>query len=300
MILNSKNKFNALIIFLGLTWIFDGICQLQVKLLSFRFITQVINPMYSYRDGIFLILEKYVTNIFLSNTLLVGGVISLLQILIGLLIIKKSFRQLGLYSSVFWGLFIWVFGENFGGVFTYQYNPLMGSPGAALVYVLVALTLIISYRYKKQIVEILFYFWSIFWLSVLGFLLTSPLGAYNNLMIMAPKLNQLPSWLAFFDRWYLTALIILGPSLVNVLILFLLVVALFIYGQKALRLLAVYSGCFLMLIFWLVYQNAGFYYSGLMTDLNSGPLIILVGLMILLMPYYNLKTYLKRLENFLT
>src|SRR6202030_3811723 len=78
-------------------------------------------------------------NLFLWQPALANSGIALVQLALGGLILWKRTAKLGLLASVGWGLFVWYIGEAFGGLASGHAVMLMGLPGAALIYVLLAL-----------------------------------------------------------------------------------------------------------------------------------------------------------------
>ena len=82
--------------------------------------------------------------------------------------------------------------------------------------------------------------------------------------------NHVATWLAAKAKWQL---------LIAVLIYFM--VGLSALAQKNIQFAGILIGTLIALFFWLVGQNMGGYYTGLATDLNTAPLIILLGLSVL-------------------
>lgn len=78
-------------------------------------------------------------------------------------------------------------------------------------------------------------------------------------------------------------------------------------AKGAWRTVAIWGGIALSAIFWAVGQNFGTFYSGIATDPNSGPLIVLLGLAVLAaaeelgrVPQTRSRGILSRLELLLT
>ncbi len=67
-----------------------------------------------------------------------------LQISIGALILfggQDRLKKLGLWTSIAWGIIVWIFGEALGGLLAAP-SWLVGSPGSALLYVMLAVLLL--------------------------------------------------------------------------------------------------------------------------------------------------------------
>jgi len=63
----------------------------------------------------------------------------LLQIWIGVGLLNRRTVKLALAASLAWSLLVWWFGEGFGMLFMSMSKPLSGAPGAAILYLMVAL-----------------------------------------------------------------------------------------------------------------------------------------------------------------
>ena len=81
-----------------------------------------------------------------------------------------------------------------------------------------------------------------------------------------------------------------------------LVIGFLIFFPGIYRKIAVYSGILLALIFWIIGQSFGGIFTGLTTDLNTGPIILLLGLVILSIPNIdkNISKLIDKLEKVLT
>jgi hypothetical protein len=54
-----------------------------------------------------------------------------------------------------------------------------------------------------------------------------------------------------------------------------------VFSQRSTRMVAICSGIGLSIVFWVIGQSLGGYYTGLATDLNTAPLFILLGVAIM-------------------
>jgi hypothetical protein len=305
----SKRKVQ---IVLSCLWFLDGALQLQHQMFTSNFATQVIQPAAAGQPLFVRGLIDFAIHIFLFHPAVFNALIALTQLGIGMLILWKRTTKLGLLASVPWGLFVWVIGEGYGGIFGGHTLLLMGAPGAALVYVLLALAVMPRHTTKKDQDQSPAYWLVFLWMLVwLGGALYQLLPGQNSLtdikaMILG-NASGAPNWLNATDIH--TANIINGfgkstQSMVGMHMtmaqmaqmpirqgsgyLFILILAIVqvcigigVLRSGAVRKVAIVSGIVLSLVFWVVGQSLGSYYTGLATDPNTGPLLVLLGLAIL-------------------
>jgi hypothetical protein len=238
------------------------------------------------------------------------------QLGLGVLILWKPTARIGLALSAAWALFVWYIGEGLSGLASGHAVMLMGSPGAAVIYALLALG-VLPYSLKphhildKRPAYWLLIAWVAIW--VLG-AIYQVLPGQNTVAdissMIATNAQSAPHWLASIDNeaanWvagFGTATStdqmpgmpgmkttsqqkVLGASthkvsgfwLLLLLAILQLVIAFGVIVPGAVRWVAVWLGSMLSLCFWVVGQSLGAYYSGVATDPNTGPLLILLGI----------------------
>jgi hypothetical protein len=294
------------IFFLAVLWIFDGLCQFQPRLLTKLFITDVIGPSF-VGHGIVVNFYLDFARIFLSHPSLIGSLIGLLQILIGLSLIIKPTRRIALYVSIFWSLFVWIFGENLGGLLIGQSNIFNGFPGDALIYAILSLVLVISidrdYFHQLRFNLLLKLTWFGFFLTSAFLMFLPSFDGYSGLknVTVMPTFGRLPLWIANFDKYYLRLVSYLGPNLLYELIILQIVIAFLVFvGQKYLYYLGLCLAMLFLLVVWVTGQMAGMYYSGLMTDPNTALTMLLIGISLLFVQRDKIQIYYYRIEKFLT
>ncbi len=127
----------ALTVVLGILWLVDAVLELQPRMWGTPFVDQMILPMahgqpaplaWSIEQmGRFLRPDAGVWNFLFASVQLGIGV--------GLLV-RRTLRP-ALVVMFAWCLGVWWFGEGFGGILTGAATPLTGAPGAVLLYALV-------------------------------------------------------------------------------------------------------------------------------------------------------------------
>ncbi len=233
----------------------------------------------------------FVINILVRHPAVFNLFFVLIQLGIGFLIINPRTVRLGLKVSIVWGLFIWYFAEGLGNLLTHSALLISGAPGAALLYVIIAIGL---YPYKKTSSKYLLNWFSI---SVIGYYLIGIVLILANSM----NLNMAISNLVHTNAMASTGLISTMQShfanfiasqshnIVFVILVCYLLLAGSVLMNSKIRSIGIYLGILLALFFWIIGQNFGGIFVGTATDLNSGPLVILMLLGLRASPTLKLK-----------
>jgi hypothetical protein len=184
---------------------------------------------------------------------------------------------------VAWSLGVWWFGEGLGGVFASSSDPLMGAPGAVIIYGLLAVLLWPVDRpgpfeaarpFGQRTARLL---WLALW-GGLAYLAIEPAdrtaqGLHGMVSSMAAGE---PGWMAALDRNVASLLDGRGLLTSVLLAVVLSVIAAGIYlpppGARVVAALA--AG--VAVIIWIVGENFGGILVGSATDPNTGPLLVLL------------------------
>lgn len=295
------NKFRMskrhLQLVLGILWLLDGILQLQPKMFTGDFAKKVVLSAAANQPSFVSMPMHWFASLFLLNPVLFNSFIVIAQLSIGLLILNKKTVKIGLISSIFWGLFVWVIGEGYGGIFSGQFSLLMGAPGAAIIYSLLAYFALPTAKVHR--VYWLAFAWSIVWIVGAVFFISNQ-HSISNVASMARQGGiGAPHWLGNLDshvasfiggKDYEVAGGMSGMTmssarnstywaviLIGITELF---IGIGIYVRGSVRKVAIASGVIFLIVFWVIGQGLGGFYSGLMTDLNTAPLLILLGMYI--------------------
>lgn len=264
-------------------WLLDGCLQLQPHMFSAGFIRQVINPATLGQPSWLLPPIHLASHIFLLQPAIFNALIALIQLAIGGMLLFKRSAKIGLAASVLWGVVVWYLGEALGGVVGGTTSLLMGAPGAGILYSLLSLgAWPDSKRERKRPAA---------WLTIAWFAIWA-VGAYlqtrNQQNMAAPTAAMLsamtagmPHWLAVMDQAVATFIRQAGNLLLTGLIALETAIGLLVFLGRVPKVVAVVLGCLLAACFWVVGQSFGGFYSGYMTDLNTAPLIIVLGLAVL-------------------
>lgn len=277
---------------LGCIWLLDGLLQFQSFMYTHTFLTTIVEPTAAgspsfIADPILTLARFYGHDQVLWNTL--AGE---LQVAIGLgLIVSRRSVKLALLVSYFWALWIWWLGEGFGMVFSgTPVSPLMGAPGAVLIYGLIGLLVWPTGREGERSAadggpigdrggRIV---WSALWAEAAYLWLLnvdrSKNAIHDQLLGMA---SAAPHPLASWETSVASATKGVGGTLAVVLAIVSVAIAAGVWTR--LRPVALSAGILLSLAYWVLGQSLGGpFWIGNATDVNSGPLFVLLA--VTLMP----------------
>lgn len=301
---------------LGLLWFLDGALQLQHQMFTASFAYDVIAPAAQGQPVLVSGVMHLFVRIFLWQPAVFNSFIVLTQMGLGILILWKKTAKYGLLLSVAWGLFVWYFGEGLGGLASFRTVILMGAPGAALIYAMLALgTLPPDDKHEKQENDDshpaywLAIFWCVLW--VLG-AIYQLLPGQNTISSMSSMISGMasgtPGWMYSLDTRTANVIQELGgnrgpqthamhmtmaqmarmPSYQDSGYWFILLLAVVQLGigigvlfPRVIRKTAIVTGIMLSVPFWVIGQSMGGYFTGVATDPGTAPLFILLGVAIL-------------------
>jgi hypothetical protein len=279
---------------LGWLWFLDGALQLQHQMFTSAFATQVITPASVGQPQIVGGAMHFFVHIFLMHPAIYNTIIAAIQLGLGALILWRRTARLGLLLSVFWGLFVWYIGEGLGGVLSGQTSLLMGAPGAALLYVVLALAVFPKdterSRDRDSPAPWLAFVWAFLWIGgAIYQLLPGQNSAASIGAMIAGNASGAPGWLERIDMHVantihgFTATGTQGTAYWFILFLaiFQIAIGVGVLSHRSTRVVALSVGIGVSIVFWVVGQSLGEYFSGLATDPSTAPLFILLGLAIL-------------------
>jgi hypothetical protein len=279
---------------LGVIWLIDGLLQFQSYMYSQAFAHDVLAAAATGQPSfigspIRTFASFYGHDITLWNTLSAE-----IQCAIGLgLIISRRTVRAALLVSFGWSFMVWWFGEGFGPLVNgAPVSPLMGAPGAVLVYGLIGALIWprrtaggadtpnggLFGRHGAQLV------WTLLWLEAgaLWFLNVnrSASAIHDQIASMA---SGAPSWLAGAQNSVANA--VQGDGVAIALVLALGSIAIASAVWTRLRVVALVIGALLSLAYWVLGQSLGGpFWAGTATDLNTGPLLILLAVTVAAQP----------------
>jgi len=276
---------------LGVLWLLDGMLQLQPSMFGPAFATHVIMPSAMGQPGVVSSAITQAAHFMAVDPALVNVVFAGVQLLIGAGLLVRETVKPALIVSFAWGFGVWSMGEGFGGLLTGSASPLTGAPGAALLYLIIGV-LVWPRRRAEDVpgpaaAEGLFgagggrALWAALWcgLGTLWLLpATSAGGALSGALSNASSGE--PSMLAHLQLSLSHALAGgagTAAAVVAGLLSFVIGLGPLFVRRYALFLVA---GVALSLDCWAFGESFGQIFTGLATDPNTGPLLILLALTI--------------------
>jgi hypothetical protein len=301
---------------LGLLWLLDGVLQLQHQMFTSSFANNVLAPAAQGQPRVVSGPMNFGIHVILTHPAVFDALFVLIQLALGILILwKRTIRQ-GLMASAVWALAVWYMGEGLGGLLGLHTLLLMGAPGAALLYAILALAVLpppgSQENRGSRPAGWLASVWAVLWLGGAVYQLLPGQNTTSDLSgMIAGNAGGAPSWLASLDSHTANIIHGIGGSVQNQTAVqmhmttvqmaampaptsqssglwFIVLLA----GVQALiglavlcpgyiRKIAIAAGIMLSLGFWAVGQGFGGYYSGIATDPNTGPLFVLLGAAVL-------------------
>jgi hypothetical protein len=136
--LRARPRRRQLQIALGLIWLVDAALQYQPHMFSRAFVTRTLEPASAGAPYIVAHPAAEAAHLMLAHVSLYNAVFASVQLLIALAILWRPTVKAGLAASVVWALGVWWLAEGIGGI-AVGASPVMGAPGAAVLYALIAL-----------------------------------------------------------------------------------------------------------------------------------------------------------------
>jgi len=277
---------------LGCIWLLVGLLQFQSFMYTPAFLRTVVEP--SAAGSPSFIAQPMLTfaHFYGHDQVLWNTLAGELQCAIGLgLILSAKTVRPALFVSFFWVLWIWWMGEGFGMVFSgTPVSPLMGAPGAVVLYGLIGLVVWPTGREGQRSAadggpigdrggRVV---WSLLWVEAAYLWLLNVDRAKNaihgQLLGMA---SGAPHPLAGWETSVANATKGHGETLAILLAIVSVAIAAGVWSR--LRALALSAGILLSLAYWVLGQSMGGpFWAGNATDVNSGPLFVLLA--VALMP----------------
>ena len=222
------------------------------------------------------------------HAVLADSLFALVQIAIGLGIAWRPTLKFALAASIAWALGVWWIGEGLGGVLSGAANPVNGAPGAVIIYALLAVLLWPSDRQGQRpsfiaaravgapIAKVL---WFVLWASLSYFAVEganrSSQGLHDLIYGLA---SGEPSWLASLDLHAASLVDHKGFVISVALGVLLAAVAVGVYLPAPARNGVLVLAIVLSLAFWVIGENFGTLFTSGGTDVNSGPLLVLLSI----------------------
>jgi YtkA-like len=268
---------------LGVVWLVDAALQFQPFMFGRGFANEILKPTAEGNPHLVAQPVLWSAHLVLQHPVFWNTTFALTQLLLALGLFWRRSVKFALVGTVVWSLVVWWLGEGLGGVFAGSAAPLMGSPGAVILYALLALLLWPAADAGGSLAETSIIrraaplAWLLLWGSQAYFALLPANDSPNALHGMfADMADGEPQPIAALDR-LLARLVahhsVFGPGFGALFAVCALAVLVPPRLAKPLYGLAMV----LAVITW-VGQDFGEILTGQGTDVNSGPLLFLLAL----------------------
>ncbi len=261
---------------LAVLWLFDGALQCQPIMFSRALARRILIPALQGQSAILSQPLHLIAAQVSAYPAVANGSFVLIQILLGLGLLTRRFVRVTLGASIVWALSVWMVGEGFGGVTTGA-TILSGAPGAALLYAVIALLEwpIRATQGDESPSWLALPAWCTLWLVGAALQLVGGNNSASSFtMMLRDAQSSSPQWIARIDR-HLAVLRLPGWSAAVAIALYVLV-ATWALVPGWTRHFSVAIGGIVALAGWLLFQGLGDVTSGVSTDVNTGPLIVLL------------------------
>jgi hypothetical protein len=271
---------------LGLVWLLDGLFQFKSFMFTHAIVTEVFEPAIHGQPSFIGDPMRTFAHFYGRDLTLWNSLSGEIQVAIGLaLICSRRLVKPALTVSFGWALVVWWFGEGFGGLSSNTLpSPLMGAPGAVIVYAVVGLLVWPTDRHEGRSPAALgpfgdrggLCFWSGLWVMSAGLWLANVNRAKEATHDMISEMAEAsPRWLAKIQDSLAKHTVGHGSTIAIVLAIVSLAVAVGVWTPLRWPVLA--TGIVLSLAYWLYGQSLGGpFWVQSATDVNTGPLFVLL------------------------
>lgn len=271
---------------LATIWLFDGVLQMQAVFFTRSFGTEMIagtaqgNPSFIGRP------INWSGQTIGHHAVTTNAVFVTIQVLLGLGIAWRPSVKVALASSVAWSVAVWWIGEGLGGVLNDGANPIHGAPGAVILYGLLAILLWPSVRDSGSSSfiagrtvgpSIAKGLWLLLWGSLSCFALLGANRSSEGLHdLIVDQTAGEPSWVAWLDRGAASAVDHRGLTIMVIVAALLALVAIGVFLPPAPSNAVLVLAIMISLAFWVIGQDFGDLFTNGATDVNTGPLLIVL------------------------
>ncbi len=275
----ASDSSRALQVALGFVWLLDGALQFQPFMYG-RGFTHVLTGLEAGQPHWLASSIHTAAHLFGASSAF-NTLAALAQVVIGLGLLYRPTVKPAIVASIAWSIAVWWFGEGFGMLLAGTANPLTGAPGAVLLYAIIALAVwpnqraggLLGVRGTRAV-------WAAVWLVMAwAWLLpaNSTANATANGIASAPG----SGWLRSLQTAAATGATGHGDAIAIVLALVSAAIGVTVarnWHPRPFLALAIV----LNVGYWVIGQGfGGIFYTNSATDLNAGPLFVLLAFVLL-------------------
>jgi hypothetical protein len=267
---------------LGLLWLLDGILQAQSFMFTRGFAQQVLAPVGEGQPAFVSAPVHLAVTIVSANPFAANLPFAAIQLLLGIGLLVPRTARVTVAASIAWALGVWYVGEGLSGLASGHASLITGAPGSALLYAILAAAAW-PHQDGRREAPASWLPWA--WAGVWGVgAVLQALPGQNTGTALAGAVTAgtsgAPKWLAGLDSSVGVWAAQHGLLLVVVLVAAEVLIGVGVLTRRT-RTPAVALGLGLALAMWVVGQDLGALYTGQATDPNSGPLLALMAISLL-------------------
>jgi hypothetical protein len=282
----AMSRRRRLQVALGLLWLIDAALQYQPYMFSRGFVTGTIEPSADGAPYIVAHPTLLAAHLMLHHIAVYNAVFASVQLVIALAIFYRPTLKVGLAISIAWSLGVWWLAEGIGGV-TNGASPFAGAPGAVILYAFLAVLLWprrteSSVPAGRSVAEggplgavVPKLVWALLWLGLAQLLLVGTNRSPSALGdLVTGSEDGEPAWVKALDRFLASGLAHHGTEVSIVAAALCAVIAVGVFLPPTARPVLVLAAVFGVAL-WVV-ENFGGIFTGHGTDVNSGPLLVVL------------------------
>jgi hypothetical protein len=283
--LESAGRLRWLQCGLGALWLADAGLQCQPHMFSPAFATGTIAPAAMGSPGFVATPVTSYSQLILHSPVAFNAAFAGIQVLLGLGLLWRRSVRAALIASICWAVVVWWVGEGMGMIFAGQASALTGAPGAALLYIALAVlawpsrpagrgeSLASAGLLRGRGARLM---WLALWSSLGYFTLAAGLAARGAVRAsLAGQAAGEPAWIASMDRSAADAVGRNGPAVALILAGLFGLIATGMLASAAAKPVAVLA-LVTATALWVIGENFGGVLTGTGTDPSTGPLLALI------------------------
>jgi hypothetical protein len=286
-----QHRARVVQIVLGCTWILDAVLQFQPRMFGQGLVNQMILPMAHGQPAPVSWSITTLAHFIRPDVGVWNFLFGFIQLLIGTGMLFRRTVKPAIVAMAAWAFGVWWFGEGFGMLLTGAASPLTGAPGAVLLYPAIGLLVWPTDTSDEEVRPGIassaaatgplgsgapLFVWSVFWLlSSVLWLFPANRGAGAIASTVSSAANGQPSWYAHFETSVANALPHGSSPLPWILAALSLAIAVGPWvNRRPGPFLA--AGVVLEAVFWVTGMAFGGMLTGMGTDPNVAPLVVLL------------------------
>lgn len=276
---------------LGLIWLLDAALQYQPYMFTRAFPQQVLAPVGRGNPGWIAHPVHWAAHLTAAHVVVANAAFASVQLLIALGLFTRATVRIALAGSMIWSLGVWWMGEGLGGLLVGPQSPIMGAPGAAVIYALISIliwprrdALPVTERSTESVATTgplraiaprlaWMVLWGSFAVQSLQASNRSPSALHDQVAGMAAGES---AWLRAIDRRFASILAHHGTEVSIALAIVFTSIALTVFGGTRILRSGLLVAVAVAALIWLVGENLGEIATGQATDPNSGVLLMLL------------------------